>query len=79
MSGARDEVPRTWLSMREAMRYVHVGNADIRRAIVQKELPAYQRVRGGGARVYISRDDLDAWVRSWPEYDPLEAGRGGAA
>ena len=67
---ARDPAERGWLDLRSAARYVGVGTELVRRAIAAGDLPAYEKpaVCRGGTRVYLKvcREDLDAWVRSWP-------------
>lgn len=67
---ARDAVERGWLDLRSAAHYVGVGTELVRRAIAAGDLPAYEKpaTYATGTRVYLKvcRDDLDAWVRSWP-------------
>lgn len=70
MSIPKDRSERGWLGVDEAGRYVGIRPDVIRRAIASGELPAYVKpatCREGDRTYYkISREDLDAWVRTWP-------------
>lgn len=59
-----------WLSLNAAAKYVGVNVSLVRKGIASGELRAYRRPDSDSshAKVLISSDDLDAWVRSFPEY-----------
>lgn len=67
---------RGWLSLSEAATYVGVSRDLLREAVAAGELRAYAKPRTGGgprsrhpqARVRISKEDIDQWVRVWPEW-----------
>lgn len=69
---------RGWLSLSEAATYVGVSRDLLREAVAAGELRAYSKPRTCGrarsahpqARVRIGRDDIDEWVRTWPEWSP---------
>ena len=66
-----DKSERGWLNMQEAGRYVGISPDVLRRAIASGALRAYVKpaTYSEGKSVYVkmSREDLDAWVRTWPD------------
>lgn len=66
------KVERGWFNLSEASKYVGMNPGILRRAIAKGELDAYVKpatYENDGKNMYmkISRDDLDAWVRSLPK------------
>ncbi len=65
----------SWMSMSEARRYLRVGQETIIGGIKSGKIHAYRvpsvtdRGERKEARCILNSDDLDAWVRSWPEWD----------
>lgn len=62
----------SWMSMSEARKYLHIGQEVLIGGIKSGGLHAYRVPTGSAdtsARCLLSSDDLDAWVRSWPEWD----------
>lgn len=59
-----------WLGLKASARYVGVSEALVRKGIADGDLKAYRRPGSDSshAKVLINSDDLDAWVRSFPEY-----------
>lgn len=63
----------SWVSIRGAMDYLHVGHKPLMGWIQSGELAAYRLPSASGSDasnipVRISTDDLDALVRSWPKF-----------
>lgn len=63
----------TWMSMTEASKhYLHVGQEIIIGGIKSGKLHAYRvptTSDSAQARCLLNSDDIDTWVRSWPEWD----------
>lgn len=61
-----------WLSLSESAKYVGVNSSVVRKGIADGALKAYRRPgsKSSHAKVLINSSDLDAWVRSFPEYKP---------
>lgn len=62
----------SWVSIRGAMSYLHLSHAQIMGAIKQGKVHAYRKPSDSGspsAACLVSTDELDGWVRSWPEWE----------
>lgn len=62
---------RGWFSISEAGRYAGVSPDVVKRAVDAGELPAYEKPATYAEHrvnrfLKVSREDVDAWVRSWP-------------
>lgn len=64
-----------WLSIAEAAKYANLSERLIRQAISSGDLPAFMRPGSravdGRRNLRISRDDVDAWIRS--TWEPVVA------
>lgn len=61
-----------WLSLSDAAKYVGVNPSVVRKGIADGALKAYRRPgsKSSHAKVFLNSSDLDAWVRSFPKYEP---------
>lgn len=62
----------TWVSIRGAMKYLHISHDAIMCAIKQGARHAYRKPSASGSpqiACLISTDELDDWVRSWDEWE----------
>lgn len=67
----------SWVSMRGAMEYLHVGHKFLMGAIRSGELdarvmPSQSGSDAANAPLRINTDDLDALARSWPMYAAID-------
>ena len=62
----------TWVTIRGAMKYLHISRDAIMCAIKQGAIHAYRKPSASGSpqiACLISTDELDDWVRSWDEWE----------
>ena len=60
----------TWVTIKGAMKYLHISHDAIMRAIRQGAIHAYRKPSDSDSpqiACLISTDELDDWVRSWDE------------
>jgi excisionase family DNA binding protein len=51
-----------WMNVNTAARYLDVSTERVRKLVARREIPFTQEAPG--CRVFFSRSDLDAWMRS---------------
>lgn len=71
-SSRGDDDGMTWVTIRGAMKYLHISHDAIMCAIKQGAIHAYRKPSASMSpqiSCLISTDELDDWVRSWDEWE----------
>ena len=60
------KTPQIWFTLEEGAEYVRLSRSTLKGAISEGRLTGVKSGKGGGGKVLLHRDDLDAFVKKMP-------------